>query len=140
MEYDSSYSKFFLPESGSKPPSTPIARRVIFFSGPSLCCSVGIYKKKKSDNNKTLTMNCPKGKFFCLVRIIWINIHTYGQVRKTMNTDSSPTACLEITTPPPPIMPAFHTFPPLLICILVIILSLPLKLQFVLVYMGRCIT
>jgi len=127
MEYDSSYSNFFLPESGSKPPSTPIARRVIFFSGPSLCCSVGIYKKKVTF--KTLKLNCSKSKFFCLVRIIWINIHTHGQVRKTMNTDSSPTVCLGIITPPT--MPTFHTFPPLLICILVIILSLSLKLQFV---------
>jgi len=135
MEYDSSYSNFFLPESGSKPPSTPMARRVIFFSGPSLCCSVGIYKKKVT-TFKTLKLNCSKRIFFCLVRIIWINTHTYGQVRKTMNKNSSPTVCLGIITPPT--MPTFHTFPPLLICILVIILSLPLKLQFVLVYIGRC--
>lgn len=41
MEYDSSYSNFFLPASGSKPPSTPIAKRVIFLSGPSPGCSEG---------------------------------------------------------------------------------------------------
>jgi hypothetical protein len=105
MEYDSSYSNFFLPESGSKPPSTPIARRVIFFSGPSLCWSVGIYKK--SDNIKTWTLNCSKAKLFCLVRIIWINIHTCGHIRKTTNTDSSPTVCLEIITPPP-CLPSTH--------------------------------
>jgi hypothetical protein len=56
MEYDSSHSNFFLPESGSKPPSTPIARRVIFFSGPSLCCSVGIYQKKKKKKVTTLKL------------------------------------------------------------------------------------
>ena len=43
-EYVSSYSNFFFPASGSKPPSTPIAKRVIFFSGPSPCRSTGICK------------------------------------------------------------------------------------------------